>query len=330
MHRWLRRALVALLVGVVSPASASRLANVGPPASSAAAEIWGSASGILTSIPAERAELCEAQRLEVPRGIRCLYDQSASDISNDPINHRDPTGRKINVGKVEPDDLLELLAQVSGVTGLSVGVCSPDEIATGLCEADELVARGSAAGGSAIARNILLDAIDDPSVIQVESHNKTNVGFGSHWPELNYPGDGPKKSRTRYSQLNGKKGLPTNFAAGRFGIDFQDFRHRRAKNSTLLDSLSVGLVFMHELLHHVTTGSHPDDSDLGIEYTTLGDPKKRWPKRPGDIESIVNDIRGQLLLPKRLNYFEVDGAPGEACLEFEGGNICYNSNDVDQ
>ncbi len=94
MHGWLRRALVALLVGVVSPASASRLANVGPPASSAAAEIWGSASGILTSIPAERAGLSEAQRLEVPRGTRCLYDQSASDISNDPINHRDPTGRR--------------------------------------------------------------------------------------------------------------------------------------------------------------------------------------------------------------------------------------------
>ena len=97
MHGWLRRALVALLVGVVSPASASRLANVGPPASSAAAEIWGSASGILTSIPAERAGLSEAQRLEVPRGTRCLYDQSASDISNDPINHRDPTGRLVDV-----------------------------------------------------------------------------------------------------------------------------------------------------------------------------------------------------------------------------------------
>jgi hypothetical protein len=247
-------------------------------------------------------------------------------MTDDPINHRDPTGRKINVSKIDAGDLLELLVQLSELTGLSVGVCGRDEA----CDSGELVVRGSASGGSSIARDILLDAIADPSVISVESKNRSDVGFGRHPVELNYPGEGPASPRTKYSGSRGSR-RPTNFAEGRFELDFADFRAQRSKSAKSLSARRVGYTFFHELLHHVSTGSYRDQSELGVQYTTLGDPKLRVDRQPGDIEDIVNEIRGQMHVSQRTNYFEIEGSrPGERCLEFSDGQVCWDSAEVDQ
>jgi hypothetical protein len=241
----------------------------------------------------------------------------------DPINLRDPSGRRIRVGTLGDRDRLQLVLELRSITGLDLDVCSVDEAYHSHCVPGDLIIRGpenesSAPRYSRLGQSILVDAINDPSIIDVEANSGSEVGFGEHPVTLNAPGARARSPRrTEY-----------NFSTGTISLDFFDFP-RQSGPPDVLSAHSVGLTFFHELLHHVVIGSRRDtDSIFGLQYETLSD--TTGPNDPlGSVEPIVNRIRRQLGLPERKAYREVTGdKEGQRCLIFSTGRVCYETNQI--
>ncbi|MBK6687709.1 MAG: hypothetical protein IPG45_24760 [Deltaproteobacteria bacterium] len=204
-------------------------------------------------------------------------------FANDPVNHRDPTGRKISLRKVGDLEVAQLLSALRFITGLDLDVCSEAESLATACQRGHLIVRSTsdsvAPRFSSFARDVLLDAIADPSVIEVEANNGSSEAFGTDFAGgVNHPGDTSPSPRT-----------PFNFAPGAIEIDFRDFAFQKGpQNITdpVVGAHSVGFTFFHELFHRAVVKSEADLSVMGgVRYFTLGDPDPGDPE-PGETEEL--------------------------------------------
>jgi hypothetical protein len=125
-------------------------------------------------------------------------------------------------------------------------------------------------GGSALARELVLTAIDGKKVVVLKSHNRSpEVGFA-------------------------RRGYETNFVHWRadlkivstpIEIDFDDFKHLRGHTEAIA-AFDLGYVILHELCHAV----------FGLsDFTEKSNPA-------GHCESYVNQIRRELGMPERQQY----------------------------
>lgn len=130
--------------------------------------------------------------------------------------------------------------------------------------------RSLVVGGSALARELLLAAVDGKKSINLQSHNRSpQVAFAR-------VGDNVEFSAWR---------LNTKITATPVEIDFDDFAHLRGHREAM-EAFDPGFVILHELCH-AALGLRDPSADV---YAT------------GDCESYVNRIRRELGLPERQQY----------------------------
>ncbi|MCC7382249.1 MAG: hypothetical protein IT384_10490 [Deltaproteobacteria bacterium] len=236
-------------------------------------------------------------------------------LRNDPVNHRDPTGRKL----ILHGDLSMLVRELAEISGLVLRVCDKDEARRLGCDVGELRSLGIRAPGrgrvSMLAMNILLDAIEDPEVIEV-SNAKTIA-------DPKKPGESsavefgaaiaPNRRDRKDPAEVGKRTL-WDFVAGPIVLDLEDWQYAWGFGWA---SHTPGLVFLHELTH------------LAIPYgeeRPFADPTKeelkadRW--ATGRVVDLTNEIATELGLAERLHYQdyrERADPPTTRTLLFSGG-----------
>ena len=136
-------------------------------------------------------------------------------------------------------------------------------------EGGALVPGAEGGGGSARAREILRDSLGSGAVFIVEDHS----GSGG----INF---GQLDQGTNYEDLrSGRRAV-----IWRVRIDFDDFREMEAPRA-VRESFDEGITLLHELLHAAGYKDPAQGEDLG------------------GCEELVNEVRGELGLPLREQYF---------------------------
>ena len=138
-------------------------------------------------------------------------------------------------------------------------------------------------GGSATARTLLLAAVDNGNLYELESHT------GS--PEIAFA----RILENRILEISetGKR-----MSISQVQIDFADFDRLQGPRAAKM-ALDIGLALLHELVHGVLKLGDPEGSD-----------------QIGDCDYHVNQMRRELQLPERLYY-----NPGIAVTRVTGRNI---------
>jgi hypothetical protein len=125
-------------------------------------------------------------------------------------------------------------------------------------------------GGSATARQLLMDAVDHDSQLVLENHNRSssvvfaNLGKSTMYISMQ------TKQQMEHQPLQ---------------IDFSDF-NKLIGPKEVLASFDLGMTFLHELVHGVRK---------------LKDSVNEW-EEIGDCERAVNTMRKELGLPERQQY----------------------------
>lgn len=122
-------------------------------------------------------------------------------------------------------------------------------------------------GGSELARNLLQAALVNRTAIEIESLEGSDLVVFGAFINATF-----KNTEGQLLQIN------------KIQLDFRDFEELRGE-ARLLATFDPGFVFLHELAHGVW--DLPDDERGGL----------------GECEIFINQIRRQLGLPERLNYF---------------------------
>jgi hypothetical protein len=123
--------------------------------------------------------------------------------------------------------------------------------------------------GSLAAQQILLRAIKSGYVFIVEDHSDS--------PGVNF---GQLDEGTLYEDAIGQR----RFLIWRVRLDFKDFREMAASRE-VRESFSTGFTFLHELLHGL---GHKDPEQI---------------QELGECEELINQVRLELKLPTRDQYF---------------------------
>jgi len=125
-------------------------------------------------------------------------------------------------------------------------------------------------GGSALARELVLAAIDGKKVVVLQSHNRS--------PEIGFARRGYETHSVHWRTDMKITSTPVE-------IDFDDFKHLRG-HSEAIAAFDLGFVILHELCHAV----------LGLsDFTEKSNPA-------GHCENYVNQIRRELGMPERQQY----------------------------
>jgi len=129
--------------------------------------------------------------------------------------------------------------------------------------------RSQVAGGSALARELVLAAVDGKKSINLQSHHRSpEVVFARVGKAMNYTGWRSDEQ----------------ILATPIEIDFADFKHLRGHRK-VLEAFDPGFVILHELCHAAL--ELRDTEGVNAE---------------GDCESYVNRIRRELGMPERRQY----------------------------
>lgn len=127
----------------------------------------------------------------------------------------------------------------------------------------------AANGGSAVARQVLLCALGSGHVFLIEDHERsTSVNFGQ------------MDEGTNYEDLM----IGCHFLIWRVRLDFDDFRRMQA-SPEVRDTFNSGFTMLHELLH-------------GLGYRDA-----KHLEDVGECEELINQVRAELGLPLREQYF---------------------------
>jgi hypothetical protein len=129
--------------------------------------------------------------------------------------------------------------------------------------------RSQIAGGSALARELLLAAVDGKKSINLQSHNRS--------PEVVF-------ARVHRSEIYSGWPSGAQIEVTPIEIDFADFKHLRGHRK-VLEAFDPGFVILHELCHAAL-----ELRDTAAENSA------------GDCESYVNRIRRELGMPERRQY----------------------------
>lgn len=126
------------------------------------------------------------------------------------------------------------------------------------------------AGGSGIARELIVAAVDRTKGIDLENHDfSLTVAFARLAKPVEYI------SRASGARL---EVFPVE-------IDFSDFTHLRGDRA-VIEAFDIGFVVMHELAH----------AALGLRDALVNN------QEPGECEEYINLIRRDLGVPERLSY----------------------------
>ncbi|MBS1790536.1 MAG: hypothetical protein JST85_22640 [Acidobacteria bacterium] len=130
--------------------------------------------------------------------------------------------------------------------------------------------RSKILGGSALARDLLVAAVDRAKAIDLEDHEYSRkVAFARIATPTEYT------SRATGARID----------VFPIEIDFSDFAHLRGKRE-VLEAFDVGFVVLHELAH----------AALGLRDALVNG------REPGECEEYINLIRRDLGVPERLSY----------------------------
>ena len=125
-------------------------------------------------------------------------------------------------------------------------------------------------GGSAIARDLLVAAVDRVKGIDLENHDfSLTVAFARLAKPIEY-----------MSRMSGAR-----IEVFPVEIDFTDFTHLRGDRA-VIEAFDVGFVVMHELAH----------AALGLRDALVNN------QEPGECEEYINLIRRDLGVPERMSY----------------------------
>lgn len=183
--------------------------------------------------------------------------------SSDPFTYRGGFRNSTGKHQLKEKDLkrvLESLAEKTGFRGLGFDA---DGFLT-------LGDRGNFVGGSATARQLLMDAVASSAQLILENHNHSskvvfaNLGQGTMFHNL--------RTKAQIEHLS-------------IRIDFSDFGKLIGAKEALA-SFDLGMTILHELVHGVRK---------------LHDSVNEW-EEVGDCERYVNTIRKELGLPERQQY----------------------------
>lgn len=206
--------------------------------------------------------------------VLALYQLSLASVS-DPLRYQSGLRNSSGERQLNPKHLKMLIESLRHKTGFQE--LHFDE--TGFLSLGD---RSKLAGGSALARDLLIAAVDRMRVIELECHDRSPlVAFARLAKPIAY-----------ISHATGAR-----IEAYPIEIDFSDFAHLRG-DKAVLAAFDLGFVLLHELAHAAL--------DL---RDSLGETAG-----PGECEEYINRIRGELGLPERQNYiartFANRGFPG--------------------
>ncbi|HQR34989.1 MAG TPA: hypothetical protein PLK30_19795 [Blastocatellia bacterium] len=130
--------------------------------------------------------------------------------------------------------------------------------------------RSKIAGGSAIARELLIAAVDRAKGIDLENHEHSlQVAFARLAKPVEY----------------NSKATGARIDIYPIEIDFSDFAHLRGSRE-VIEAFDIGFVVLHELAH----------AALGLRDALVNG------QEPGECEEYINLIRRELGVPERLSY----------------------------
>lgn len=192
------------------------------------------------------------------------YADSKSDSAADPFRYRSGVRNSLGRYQVKPKHLSALVESLRAKTGYVELHFDEDGFLT-------LGDRAHVAGGSVMARNLVQAAVDGPQALIIEDHSASRgVTFARLTSSLIY-------QNLRTGQ---------NMEARMLQVDFNDFGSLKGERDVLA-AFDVGFVVLHELAHGA----------LGLSDAVSEE------EEPGDCENYINQIRRQLNLPERLNYY---------------------------
>jgi len=130
--------------------------------------------------------------------------------------------------------------------------------------------RMNIAGGSSLARQLLVAAVDRAQAIDLECHNRSSqVTFARMAKPINY-----------ISRASGEE-----ICVSPIEIDFNDFKFLRGDKAAI-EAFDLGFVVLHELAH----------AALGLSDALVNG------QEPGECEEYINGIRRELGVPERQSY----------------------------
>jgi len=241
----------------------------------------------------------------------------------DPVNLRDPTGEKIVFrGFVSQEDTVDrVLGAWALISGLSLRVCRSSGCEYGSVQANYGAFHSNFGFlGSRLAREILIDAINDPDTIAIDNYRGSpNVELAEtlrpggsldrETGEITLPDTAFRPGRASVPNLSSY-----NFEAGRIALDISDFGDQRGDSSDIDFSFGVGFVLLHELMHRAGL------ADIGESESCPG---------LGSVVPVINRIRAQLGLPTRENYcvekLEEHDGRYDKFLRFSTGRLLIDS-----
>lgn len=184
-------------------------------------------------------------------------------VAADELRYRSGIRNSQDQYRLKPDQLLTLLENLRQKSGFMELRFDENEF---LVIGD----RTRISGGSALARNLLIAAVDRDRAIDLECHNRSpQVAFARLASSVNYS-----------SRLTGE-----HIGVYPIQIDFSDFKYLRGDKAAL-EAFDIGFVFLHELAH----------AALGLTDALVNG------QQPGECEEYINSIRRELGIPERQTY----------------------------
>jgi len=207
----------------------------------------------------------------------CFYDSNASAMTDDPINHRDPTGRIIDITDLSKNDRASLITALEAMVGRGLREARNGILGTKLVfDEGRRSTRKPGAPVSEVALRILAEAIESPNEARLKS------GF------IDMESKAPVQIAHAVRDAKDRKARKGTLEGGTIFVDSADvetIRNERARKS-----FGLGPVFFHELLHL---------------FGFADPPRFLQNHQLGEVDTIVDQIRRELGLPTRGVYGNV-------------------------
>ncbi len=197
--------------------------------------------------------------------------------ANDPINHRDPTGRIIDITDLSKNDRASLITALEAMVGRGLREARNGILGTKLVfDEGRRSTRKPGAPVSEVALRILAEAIESPNEARLKS------GF------IDMESKAPVQIAHAVRDAKDRKARKGTLEGGTIFVDSADvetIRNERARKS-----FGLGPVFFHELLHL---------------FGFADPPRFLQNHQLGEVDTIVDQIRRELGLPTRGVYGNV-------------------------
>ena len=228
-------------------------------------------------ISAIRVGSTARQLAETRQETACFYDANASAMTDDPINHRDPTGRIIDITDLSKNDRASLITALEAMVGRGLREARNGILGTKLVfDEGRRSTRKPGAPVSEVALRILAEAIESPNEARLKS------GF------IDMESKAPVQIAHAVRDAKDRKARKGTLEGGTIFVDSADvetIRNERARKS-----FGLGPVFFHELLHL---------------FGFADPPRFLQNHQLGEVDTIVDQIRRELGLPTRGVYGNV-------------------------